>query len=127
MGCTNPITTSVPLPAGLVTHPHSLLLSPAFTEPTVTCPNASAAGYTTGTSAPVMPPGVAGLAEDDVEGAVVEVGEVGGEALGGTEVRLHLFDGLLVSGERLRPRTVSGAHSKMQNTIVPGWWSRSLA
>jgi hypothetical protein len=51
VGCTNPITTSVPLPAGLVTHPHSLLLSPAFTDPTVTCPNATAAGYTTGTSA----------------------------------------------------------------------------
>ena len=50
-GCTNPVTTSVPLPAGLVTHAHSLLLSPAFTSPTVTCPNAAAAGYTTGTSA----------------------------------------------------------------------------
>jgi hypothetical protein len=41
----------VPMPAGLVTHAHSLLLSPAFTNPTVTCPNAAAAGYTTGTSA----------------------------------------------------------------------------
>jgi hypothetical protein len=38
-GCTAPVTTSVPQTAGLVTHPHSLLLGPAFTSPTVTCPN----------------------------------------------------------------------------------------
>ena len=37
--------------------------------------------------------GVAGLAEDEVEGGVVEVGEVGGEALGGAEGAADLFDG----------------------------------
>jgi hypothetical protein len=50
-GCTNPITSSVPQTAGLVTHPHSLLLLPAFTNKAVTCPNAGTgvgqAGYTT--------------------------------------------------------------------------------
>jgi hypothetical protein len=39
VGCTNTaITTSAPEPAGLVTHVHSLLLSPAFSVPTVACP-----------------------------------------------------------------------------------------
>jgi hypothetical protein len=39
VGCTNTaVTTSAPEPAGLVTHIHSLLLSPAFTNPGVTCP-----------------------------------------------------------------------------------------
>ena len=39
IGCTNSaVTTSNPEPAGLVTHVHSLLLSPAFTNPSVTCP-----------------------------------------------------------------------------------------
>ena len=42
--------------------------------------------------------GVAGLAEDYVEGGVVEVGEVGGEALGGAEVAANLFDGGGVAG-----------------------------
>ena len=42
--------------------------------------------------------GVAGLAEDYVEGGVVEVGEVGGEALGGAEVAADLFDGGGVAG-----------------------------
>src|SRR4029077_6559139 len=38
-GCTNTaVTTSPPEPAGLVTHVHSLLLSPAFTSPSVACP-----------------------------------------------------------------------------------------
>ena len=37
-GCTNPVTTSTYEPAGLVTHVHSLLLSPAFTNPAVACP-----------------------------------------------------------------------------------------
>jgi hypothetical protein len=45
--CTTPVTTSTYMPAGLVTHPHSALLSPAFTNPTVACPNPAAAGYTT--------------------------------------------------------------------------------
>jgi hypothetical protein len=45
--CTAPVTTSTYLPAGLVTHAHSALLSPAFTNPSVACPNAAAAGYTT--------------------------------------------------------------------------------
>jgi hypothetical protein len=46
-GCTNPVTTSVPQTAGLVTHPHSLLLAPAFSVPVApaSCPNAAAAGY----------------------------------------------------------------------------------
>jgi len=39
VGCTNTaITTSAPEPAGLVTHVHSLLLSPAFSNPAVACP-----------------------------------------------------------------------------------------
>jgi hypothetical protein len=39
VGCTNTaVTTSAPEPAGLVTHVHSLLLSPAFTNPAVACP-----------------------------------------------------------------------------------------
>jgi hypothetical protein len=39
VGCTNTaVTTSAPEPAGLVTHVHSLLLSPAFTSPSVACP-----------------------------------------------------------------------------------------
>jgi len=39
VGCTNTaVTTSAPEPSGLVTHPHSLLLSPAFTNPAVVCP-----------------------------------------------------------------------------------------
>jgi hypothetical protein len=39
VGCTNnAITTSTAEPAGLVTHVHSLLLSPAFTNPAVACP-----------------------------------------------------------------------------------------
>ena len=42
--------------------------------------------------------GVAGLAEDDVEGGVVEVAEVGGEALGGAEGAADLFDGGAVAG-----------------------------
>jgi hypothetical protein len=54
VGCTNPVTTSVPMPAGLVTHTHSLLLSPAFTNKAVTCPNAGTgvgqAGYVNGTT-----------------------------------------------------------------------------
>src|SRR4029077_17394280 len=37
-GCTNPVTTWPYEPAGLVTHVHSLLLSPAFTNPAVACP-----------------------------------------------------------------------------------------
>ena len=41
--------------------------------------------------------GVGGLAEDQVEGAVVEVGQVGGEALGGTEGAAYLFDGNVVA------------------------------
>jgi hypothetical protein len=45
--CTTPVTSSTYMPAGLVTHAHSALLSPAFTNPTVACPNAAAAGYTT--------------------------------------------------------------------------------
>jgi hypothetical protein len=53
-GCTNPVTTSVPMPAGLVTHTHSLLLSPAFTNKAVTCPNSGTAvggaGYVNGTT-----------------------------------------------------------------------------
>ena len=40
---------------------------------------------------------VAGLAEDEVEGAGVEVGEVGGEALGGAEGAADLFDGGVVA------------------------------
>ncbi len=40
---------------------------------------------------------VAGLAEDEVEGGVVEVGEVGGEALGGAEGAADLFDGGVVA------------------------------
>jgi hypothetical protein len=49
-GC-NPVSGSTFMPAGLVTHAHSSLLAPAFTDPTVECPNAAAAGYTRGTSA----------------------------------------------------------------------------
>ena len=45
--------------------------------------------------------GVGGFAEDEVEGAVVEVGEVGGEALGGTEGAADLFDGGVVAALRL--------------------------
>ena len=41
--------------------------------------------------------GVGGLAEDEVEGAVVEVGQVGGEALGGTEGAADLLDGDVVA------------------------------
>jgi len=41
--------------------------------------------------------GVGGFAEDEVEGAVVEVGEVGGEALGGAEAVAYLFDGDVVA------------------------------
>jgi hypothetical protein len=37
-GCVNPVTTSAPEPSGLVTHTHSLLLAPAFTDPGVVCP-----------------------------------------------------------------------------------------
>ena len=44
--------------------------------------------------------GVAGLAEDEVEGAVVEVGEVGGEALGGAEGAADLLDGGAVAALR---------------------------
>ena len=45
--------------------------------------------------------GVGGFAEDEVEGAVVEVGEVGGEALGGAEGAADLFDGDVVAALRL--------------------------
>ncbi len=45
--------------------------------------------------------GVGGLAEDEVEGAVVQVGEVGGEALGGAEGAADLFDGDVVAALRL--------------------------
>src|SRR6202521_5012915 len=38
VGCSNPVTNSNFQPAGLETHPHSLLLSPAFTNPNVVCP-----------------------------------------------------------------------------------------
>jgi hypothetical protein len=63
-GCTNPVTTSVPMPAGLVTHAHSVLLSPAFTNPAVLCPfstgsgatYANAAGYTSPTSTSAQGP-----------------------------------------------------------------------
>jgi len=37
--------------------------------------------------------GVAGLAEDEVQGGVVEVAEVYGEAFGGAEGSADLFDG----------------------------------
>ena len=47
VGCGNAaVTSSTYMPAGLVTHPHSLLLIPAFTDPGVMCPdNGSGAGY----------------------------------------------------------------------------------
>ena len=45
--------------------------------------------------------GVGGFAEDQVEGAVVEVGEVGGEALGGAEGVADLLDGDVVAALRL--------------------------
>ncbi len=45
--------------------------------------------------------GVRGFAEDEVEGAAVEVGEVGGEALGGAEGAAYLFDGDVVAALRL--------------------------
>ena len=41
--------------------------------------------------------GICGFAENQVEGAVVEVGEVGGEALGGSEAAAYLFDGSVVA------------------------------
>ncbi len=41
--------------------------------------------------------GFDGFAEDQVERAVVEVGEVGGEALGGAEGAADLFDGGVVA------------------------------
>ena len=41
---------------------------------------------------------VGGLAENKIEGAVVEVGEVGDEALGGTEGAAYLLDGEPASG-----------------------------
>ena len=49
--CPIPVSMSRTMPTGLVTHPHSLLLSPAFTTFSASnCPNAAAAGYTTGTN-----------------------------------------------------------------------------
>ena len=44
---------------------------------------------------------VSGLAEDEVQGGVVEVGEVGGETLGGAEGAAYLLDGGSVSALRL--------------------------
>ena len=45
--------------------------------------------------------GVSRLAEDDVEGGLVEVSEVGSEAFGGAEGAADLFDGGAVAGLRL--------------------------
>ena len=45
--------------------------------------------------------GVGGFAEDEVEGAVVEVGEIGSGALGGAEGAADLFDGDVVAALRL--------------------------
>src|SRR6266702_5569680 len=45
--------------------------------------------------------GIGRLAEDEVEGGVVEVGEIGGEALGGAEGAAYLFDRGAVSALRL--------------------------
>src|SRR5665213_1648519 len=44
---------------------------------------------------------VAGLAEDDIESGVIEIGEVGGEALGGAEGAANLLDSGGVAALRL--------------------------
>ena len=59
--------------------------------------------------------GVAGLAEDDVQGAVVEVGEVGGEALGGTEAAGDLLDGGVVAALRLRAGADGLAYEELKD------------
>ena len=45
--------------------------------------------------------GVGGLAEDEIECGVVEVGEVGGESLGGAEGAAYLFDCAAIAALRL--------------------------
>lgn len=44
---------------------------------------------------------IAGFPEDDVQGGVIEVGEVDGEAFGRTEGAAHLLDGAVVAALRL--------------------------
>ena len=58
----------------------------------------------------------AGLAEDDVECGVIEVGEVGGKTLRGTEVAPDLFDSVGVAA--LRPYT--GSDGKMDEPAQDG-------
>ena len=58
--------------------------------------------------------GVSGLAEDDVEGAVVEVGEVGGEAFGGAEAAAYLLDGGVVASLRLDAGAGGSADEELQ-------------
>ena len=41
---------------------------------------------------------ISGLAVHDVQSAVIEIGEVDSEALGGSEIAARLFDGRAVSG-----------------------------
>ena len=60
--------------------------------------------------------GVAGLAQDQVEGGLVEVGEVGGEALGGAEGAAYLFDGGGVSALGLE----AGAYREIDDGFEDG-------
>ncbi len=59
---------------------------------------------------------VSGLAEDQVEGGVVEVGEVGSEAFGWAEGAVYLFDGGAVSALRLD----AGANGELNDALEYG-------
>src|ERR1700733_9035667 len=58
---------------------------------------------------------VGGFAEDEVQGAVVEIGEVGGEALGGAEAAAYLLDRDVIATLRLQPGAGGHAEDALKN------------
>jgi hypothetical protein len=99
VGCTAPVTTSVPQTAGLVTHPHSYLLSPGFTSATVTCPNS----FSTGTGGRLI----------NVPGTGAAVGTAGYTTVAGastcTKVSLPVLTDDIVFNNRPFNMTVAGS------------------
>ena len=98
-GCTAPVTTSVPQTAGLVTHPHSLLLAPAFTSATVACPNS----FTTNSGGRLV----------NVAGSGAAVGTAGYTTVAGattcTKVSLPVLTNDVIFNNRPFNMTVAGS------------------
>src|SRR5580700_9344636 len=55
------------------------------------------------------------FAEDKVQRAVVEIGEVGGEALGWTKAAAYLLDRDVIATLRLQPRAGGHAEDALKN------------